>query len=152
MSSTKQATICAPLDTGKWMNFLQWCWSKFSDKETFRQTFFRHSPVLLANLWFAFEPCLNLVEKLVTNFQLVIIGLFSQALSHSRATRLQLLPNLFFFSFLPAISPRLPKGSQPNFPCRWQMGWDRKCGVKFLKYVRVMLGAKMSLFGETRSH
>ena len=27
---------------------------------------------------------------------------------------------------LPAISPSLPNGSEPNFPGRWQMGWNRK--------------------------
>ena len=46
-----------------------------------------------------------------------------------------------------AISPRLLKGSQPNFPCRWQMGWNRKHGVKLLKSIGVKLGSKMSFLG-----
>ena len=57
--------------------------------------------------------------------------------------------------FLPAISPRLLKGSQPNFPRRRQMCWNRIRGVKLLKSLRVRLvgwAGKISLFGGTGPH
>ena len=42
----------------------------------------------------------------------------------------------------PAIFPRLPNGSQPNFPGRQQMGWNRKHVVQTSEICRgVRLGA-----------
>jgi len=53
-----------------------------------------------------------------------------------------LLPIFLFLFFLPAISQRPLKGSQPNFARRRQMGWNRKRGVKLLKSIGVRLGQK----------
>jgi len=55
-----------------------------------------------------------------------------------------LLSNLCIFIILPVISPRPLKESQPNFPRKQQMGWNRKRWVKVLKSVEDQVGGSFS--------
>ena len=51
-----------------------------------------------------------------------------------------------------AISPRRVNGSQPNFPCRRQMSWNRIRGVRLLKSIGGQVIGKNDIFGGTCPH